>query len=98
MSETAAEPPQDEANSLNSHRNLALEATFINHKFSQQVLKGIKIVISGRLNNKPRSKSSVSILGNIPTVTKTNELIDYSENTCYTKNGTFGIKVWCNHL
>lgn len=62
------------------------------------VLKGIKIVISGRLNNKPRSKSSVSILGNIPTVTKTNELIDYSENTCYTKNGTFGIKVWCNHL
>lgn len=61
------------------------------------VLKGIKIVISGRLNNKPRSKSSVAILGSIPTITKTNELIDYSENTCYTKNGTFGIKVWCNH-
>ena len=40
VSETAAEPPQDEANSLNSHRNLALEATFINHNFSQQVLKG----------------------------------------------------------
>ena len=39
VSETAAEPPQDEANSLNSPRNLALEATFINHNFSQQVLK-----------------------------------------------------------
>ena len=39
MSETAAEPPQDEGNSLNSPRNLALEATFINHNFSQQVLK-----------------------------------------------------------
>lgn len=39
VSETAAEPPQDEGNSLNSPRNLALEATFINHNFSQQVLK-----------------------------------------------------------
>merc|ERR1739844_714255 len=39
VSETAAEPPQDEGNSLNSPRNLALEATFINHNYSQQVLK-----------------------------------------------------------
>ncbi len=42
VSETASEPPQDEGNSLNSPRNLALEATFVNHNFSQQVLKGIK--------------------------------------------------------
>ncbi len=40
VSETAAEPPQDDGASLNSPRNLALEATFINHNFSQQVLKG----------------------------------------------------------
>ena len=39
VSETAAEPPQDEGNSLNSPRNLALEATFSNHNYSQQVLK-----------------------------------------------------------
>merc|ERR1712242_276002 len=39
VSETAAEPPQDEGNNLNSPRNLALEATFVNHNFSQQVLK-----------------------------------------------------------
>merc|ERR1712025_1124782 len=39
VSENAAEPPQDEGSSLNSPRNLALEATFINHNFSQQVLK-----------------------------------------------------------
>lgn len=38
VSETAVEPPQDESGS-NSPRNLALEATFINHNFSQQVLK-----------------------------------------------------------
>lgn len=61
------------------------------------VLKGIKFIVNGRLNNKPRSSSSVVILGNIPTVTKSVETIDYSESTCYTKNGTFGIKIWCNH-
>lgn len=38
VSETATEPPQDEMG-INSPRNLALEATFINHNFSQQVLK-----------------------------------------------------------
>jgi len=41
VNETAVEPPSEEANSLNSPRNLALEATFINHNFSQQVLKTV---------------------------------------------------------
>ncbi|XP_037030718.1 eukaryotic translation initiation factor 3 subunit D isoform X2 [Bradysia coprophila] len=39
VNETSVEPP-DDGNSLNSPRNLAIEATFINHNFSQQVLKG----------------------------------------------------------
>jgi translation initiation factor 3 subunit D len=39
VNETSVEPPQDDASSLNSPRNLAIEATFINHNFSQQVLK-----------------------------------------------------------
>ena len=39
VSETATEPPQEEGVNLNSPKNLALEATFINHNFSQQVLK-----------------------------------------------------------
>ncbi|KFB36211.1 AGAP002337-PA-like protein [Anopheles sinensis] len=39
VNETASEPPQEDGNSLNSPRNLAIEATFINHNFSQQVLK-----------------------------------------------------------
>ncbi|MCL4122621.1 UNVERIFIED_CONTAM: hypothetical protein GTU68_041988 [Idotea baltica] len=39
VNETSSEPPQEEGNSLNSPRNLSLEATFINHNFSQQVLK-----------------------------------------------------------
>lgn len=39
VNETSHEPPNDDGNSLNSPRNLAIEATFINHNFSQQVLK-----------------------------------------------------------
>lgn len=37
VNETSVEPPTDDGNSLNSPRNLAIEATFINHMFSQQV-------------------------------------------------------------
>lgn len=39
VNETAKEPPQEEGNHINSPRNLALEATFINHNYSQQCLK-----------------------------------------------------------
>jgi len=39
VNETAAEPPHEEGNSINSPRSLAYEATFVNHNFSQQVLK-----------------------------------------------------------
>ncbi|XP_063962055.1 eukaryotic translation initiation factor 3 subunit D-like [Lytechinus pictus] len=39
VNETAIEPPQDEGTHMNSPRNLGLEATFINHNFSQQCLK-----------------------------------------------------------
>uniref|UniRef100_A0A4W3II88 Eukaryotic translation initiation factor 3 subunit D n=1 Tax=Callorhinchus milii TaxID=7868 RepID=A0A4W3II88_CALMI len=42
VSETANEPPQDEGNSFNSPRNLAMEATYINHNFSQQCLKMVR--------------------------------------------------------
>lgn len=38
VNETSAEPPVDDGTSINSPRNLALEATFINHNFSQQVI------------------------------------------------------------
>ncbi|XP_055903568.1 eukaryotic translation initiation factor 3 subunit D-1 [Eupeodes corollae] len=39
VNETSVEPPTDDDASPNSPRNLAIEATFINHNFSQQVLK-----------------------------------------------------------
>ena len=46
VSETATEPPQEEGSSINSPRNLALEATFINHNFSQQVLKTVSSMLN----------------------------------------------------
>ncbi len=41
VSETSTDPPQDDDNKrdINSPNNLALEATYINHNFSQQVLR-----------------------------------------------------------
>lgn len=39
VSESSADPPQDDEKHINSPNNLALEATFINHNLSQQVLR-----------------------------------------------------------
>ena len=44
VSETATETPQDEGTSINSPRNLSMEAMYINHNFSQQVLKMVSPV------------------------------------------------------
>jgi translation initiation factor 3 subunit D len=38
VSETSTEPPQDDDKHINSPHNLALEATYINHNLSQQLL------------------------------------------------------------
>ena len=58
-------------------------------------IKGIKLSIKGRFNNAPRAKNRTILLGNIPIQTL-NKSINYHESTSYTKNGTFGIKVWIN--
>jgi ribosomal protein S3 len=64
---------------------------FIYTKFSK--IEGIKIVISGRFNGAPRSKSRLMLIGNIPIQTIGKD-IDYYQTISFTKNGTFGIKVW----
>ena len=66
---------------------------FIYSKFSK--IKGIKIIMSGRFNGAPRAKSRLLTIGNIPIQTISKQ-IDYHETTSYTKNGTFGVKVWVN--
>lgn len=59
-------------------------------------VEGIKIAINGRFNSAPRSKKKLIIVGNVPTQTVAKN-INYSETTAFTKNGTFGIKVWVNY-
>lgn len=64
----------------------------LNRKVSK--FRRIQIKIKGRFNGAPRSRSRfISIGRNIPNST-INSNINYGEATAYTKNGTFGIKVW----
>ena len=66
---------------------------FVETKFSK--IDGIKIIINGRFNGAPRSKSRLMLIGNIPIQT-IEKHVDYYQTTSFTKNGTFGIKVWIN--
>lgn len=67
---------------------------FIFFNFSKVL--GIKIVIKGRFNSAPRAKKKIISVGNVPTqsISKT---IDFSETTVFTKNGTFGLKIWIHY-
>ena len=58
-------------------------------------LKGIKIVIKGRLNRKMRAKKKIICIGQVPIQTLNNSM-DYGQSVSYTPYGTFGIKVWVN--
>ena len=62
---------------------------FINPKY----IKGINVQLNGNLGKKPRSLQKIIQLGkNIGNV-KLNSKIEFCETTCYTKKGTFGIKI-----
>lgn len=59
-------------------------------------IKGIKILIKGRLNNATRSQNRYIKIGMIPLITE-NQILDYSETTAFTSNGTIGVKIWISH-
>ena len=65
--------------------------TFINNKCS--IVSGIKITITGRFNGAPRSRKNIILIKKMPLQT-IDALIEHSQATAYTKDGTFGIKVW----
>ena len=76
--------------SLSKSLNLSL-------KQQESKIKGIKILIKGRLNNAARSRNQYIKIGTIPLITKSRN-IDYSESTAFTPNtGTIGIKIWISH-
>lgn len=64
---------------------------FIYSNFSK--VDGIKIIIKGKLNNAPRARHKILIIGNVPVQT-INIPMDYSQMTTHNPNGSYGIKVW----
>lgn len=65
--------------------------TIIDSKFS--IVKGVKIIISGRFNGAQRSNKKILEVNTVP-LQSFDSIISYYEDTAYTSNGTFGIKVW----
>jgi len=56
-------------------------------------VKGIKIIVKGRLNGVPRAKHKIISVGDVP-VQSINEELDYSQTTVHNSSGSYGIKVW----
>jgi ribosomal protein S3 len=56
-------------------------------------IKGVKIVIKGRLNGVPRAKQKRIIIGDVPAQSISANL-DYSQATIHNSNGSYGIQVW----
>lgn len=58
------------------------------------IIKGIKIKVKGRINGAPRAKNKIITIGKAMPLFTIDSLINYSEATSYTSNGTLGVKVW----
>nr|QYB22898.1 ribosomal protein S3 [Nitzschia ovalis] len=56
-------------------------------------LKGIKIILKGRLNGVPRAKHKIIIIGDVPVQSLATKL-DYAQTAAHNSNGSYGIKVW----
>lgn len=63
----------------------------LNSRFS--VLRGVKVLVKGRLNGVPRAKHKIISIGDIP-AQRIDAKIDYSQQTIHNSNGSYGIKVW----
>jgi len=56
-------------------------------------IKGVKIVIKGRLNGVPRAKQKMMIIGDVPAQSISANL-DYAQTAIHNSNGSYGIQVW----
>lgn len=56
-------------------------------------IKGVKIIVKGRLNGVPRASQKIIVIGDVPAQTISARL-DYSQITIHNSNGSYGIKVW----
>jgi small subunit ribosomal protein S3 len=56
-------------------------------------VKGVKILVRGRLNGVPRAKHKTISVGDVP-VQSIDEELDYAQTTIHNSSGSYGIKVW----
>jgi len=56
-------------------------------------VKGVKIIIKGRLNGVPRASHKIITIGDVP-AQSINAIVDYAQSTIHNSNGSYGIKVW----
>lgn len=56
-------------------------------------IKGVKILIQGRLSNIARAKHKIILIGDVPAQTVSAKL-NYSQTTTHNSNGSYGIKIW----
>jgi ribosomal protein S3 len=64
-------------------------------KYSKPI--GFRILVAGRFNGQSRSKIKQLRVGSLGLQSVKNN-IDFHKCCCLTKFGSFGIKVWINHL
>lgn len=60
---------------------------------NKKSILGIRLLINGRLNGKPRSNSASILMGFTP-IQSLSKNIEYSKLNVYTLNGAFGFKLW----
>ena len=56
-------------------------------------IKGIKIIVNGRLNGVPRANHKTILIGDVPAQTISTKL-DYTQITTHNSSGSYGVKVW----
>lgn len=86
---------------LKSHNfflNFVKDALSIFNSYVLSKIKRIQIQIKGRLNARPKAKSRVLKIGKDVSLLTIDSVIDYSEKTAFTLNGTLGIKVWIHEF
>jgi len=63
----------------------------LSSKFS--ILRGVRVMVKGRLNGVPRAKHKIISIGDVP-VQNIDANVDYSQVTIHNSNGSYGIRVW----
>jgi hypothetical protein len=77
-------------------KNFLLFLLVLVKKRSSSRIVGVRVLLSGRFNGHNRARSKQIRVGVIGLQT-TEHFIDYYSVPCFTKYGTFGIKVWLNY-